>query len=158
MNVDGLIQFEALLQRLDQVSRMAFGVGLREFAVAVSRAGDHTAADVRLFRVESQFSQRLLDRRDVCVRDVGNDQVLPNCEPDFARAVEIRDFREAQHLLGCDLPHRHCHADVVQTPLLLREHADMRMRQLLAGIFDGRRIKRRALQRMAESFSVSARY
>lgn len=50
---------------------------------------------------------------------------MPNREANFARAVEVRDFRDAKQLFWSDLANGNSDADVVKTLLLLRIDSDV---------------------------------
>ena len=114
VNVHRLVEFQLLFQMLDQRQRMAFGVGLRIFAIGIARAGDDAAGNVRLPDAEAGFFQRVLERRHIGVGHVGNDEILPDRQPHFAAAVKVGQFRQPQHLLGRDLADRARGADVIQ--------------------------------------------
>ena len=84
--------------------------------------------------VKPSLAQRLLHRLDEGVGHIRDDEILPDGQPDFARAVEVRDLRDADHLLRRDLPDGHGDADVVEARLLLRIDADVRVRKVLARV------------------------
>src|SRR5262245_51376987 len=75
MNVDRLIEFDSFLERLDQLQRMALGVGLSEFAIAVTRAGDNAARKIRLARGEAHFFERLLYGRNESIGNIWYNEI-----------------------------------------------------------------------------------
>ena len=96
VNVDRLIEFQLFLQPLAQFERVAFGVGLRVFAVTIPGAGDNPAGGMRLFGAESDFFQRALERQYEGIWDVGNDEILPDGESDFATGIIVGEVRHAE--------------------------------------------------------------
>ncbi len=54
-----------------------------------------------------------------------DEEVLPDGEAEFARAVFLRQIGQAEHLLGREPTHGNHHADVVEAGLLLLEDSDM---------------------------------
>ena len=75
---------------------------------------------------------------------------MPHGQSNFPAAVTVRQFRNAQHLFGRNLPHRHRDTYVIQSALLLRKIADVRMRQFLARPTHLRRVISRATERLAQ--------
>ena len=59
------------------------------------------------------------------VGDVGDQQVLPDREPQRAAAEALADLGEPAHLLGGDAADRQHDAEIVEARLLLPVHADM---------------------------------
>ena len=82
---------------------------------------------MELALVEEPSSSILcLRRRDPLRRHAGEDQVLPNREPDIAVPEFPGHVGESAHLGGGHLADRKHDADPIAVGLLLRMHADMR--------------------------------
>src|SRR4051794_2157600 len=99
---------------------MAFGVGGCEFAVPIARASNEPAAQMGLTPIETRFDEGFLHRLDVTVRDVRQDEVLPDSEANLSGTVKVGDFGEAKELFRSDLADRHGYTDVLQAALFLR--------------------------------------
>src|SRR5438477_2236634 len=133
MNVQRLIEDHALLEVIGDFQGMAFGICRGKFAVGIPGARNEPASQMRLPPIQTNLNHGFLHRLDVCVRNVWQDQILPDCETNLARAIEIGDLGQTQQLFGSDLPDWHCHAEVIQAALFLREYTDVRMRHWRGG-------------------------
>ena len=78
------------------------------------------------FGREPERRDARLDLRDARVRHAGEEEILPDGQPDVAVAAFARDRRDLAHLVGRELADRQHDADPVQPRLLLRVHAQMR--------------------------------
>ena len=84
-----------------ELQRVALGVGGGELAAGVAGAGDQAAAERR-----RRASRGRAPRSPPCasasaiVGDVGDQQVLPDGQPDRAAAESVGDVGEAAHLLA----------------------------------------------------------
>ena len=104
---------------------MALGVGGGELAAGIAGAGDEAAADRARLDADAERGQRGDADADILVGDVGDQQVLPDREPQRAAAEALGDLGQAAHLLGGDAADRQHDAEIVEARLLLGVHADM---------------------------------
>src|SRR5438552_7705293 len=93
VDVDGLIELEALFQVLDQVESVALGIGLGRFAVAVTGAGHHPAHRVRLPRGDASFFERAFECLNEGIGHIRDYQILPHRKANFSTGVAIGELR-----------------------------------------------------------------
>ncbi len=129
---------------------VALGVGSGKFAAGIAGAGNEPGADGIGFDGKPQRLDLLLRRFQLLGRHAGNQQVLPDREPDIAVAAVARDVGEAAHLRDGQAADRHRDADPVQPVLLLRMNAEMR--GAAEGRARGQRAGHRAVELAAELF------
>ena len=97
-----------------------------ELAAGVPGAGDQAGRGPR--SPSSAKPRASISRLTVSIRssrDVGDQQVLPDGQPDRPAAVAVGDVGQAAHLVARHPPDRQHDADVEQARLLLRMEADM---------------------------------
>ena len=95
----------AFRDNLREIERVLFGVGLGEFAVGVAGAGDQRRSRMLRLRVSKpSLSSAAFSRRDEGVRDIGNDEILPDGQANFAGAVKVGDFGERSICFGVIWP------------------------------------------------------
>jgi hypothetical protein len=126
VDVDWHVEGDPRLDMLGDLERVPLGVGGRELAAAAARAGDEAGADARRARRQPERLDARLRISDIAIRDAGQDEVLPDREPDIAVAAFARERREPAHLVGGELADRQHHAEPVQARLRLRMPAHMR--------------------------------
>src|SRR5262249_16530830 len=125
MDVDGAIERDAAFAPARDLLGVPLGVGGSELATDVAGAGHESRANrVRTGGEAERFDARL--RRLHAFRVyAGDDQVLPDREPNVAVAEVAGDLREPSHLFGGQLAAREDDAGPIAVGLLLRMHADM---------------------------------
>ena len=98
MDVDRRVERDARLAPARDLLGVALGVGGGELAAGIAGAGDEAGADgVGLDGEAERFDPRLR-RLELCGRHAGDQQVLPDREPDIAVAQVARDVGEPAHL------------------------------------------------------------
>ena len=78
-----------VLARAGQLQRVAGGVAI--VVIAVAHAGARAAFDLGKTEPAQSFARCF----DVSVRNIRNDKILPDREPNLARPIEVGDFRDA---------------------------------------------------------------
>src|SRR5206468_11520156 len=94
-------------------------------AAAIAGAGDEAGAHHARFPIETGPLDPALSVVDFVVGNSGDEQVLPDGEPDVAVADIPGDRGEIAHLTGHHLADWQNDTDPVQPRLFLRVHADM---------------------------------
>ncbi len=89
---------DARLAPLRDVFGVALGVGGREAATDIAGAGDETGADRGRPGVKSERFDRGFGRRGLVVGHAGDQQILPDRQPDIAVAEILRDLGQPAHL------------------------------------------------------------
>ena len=98
MNVDRLVEGDAFIQMIADGQRVALRVGEREFAAGIAGAGDETAANIADLRGEPERLD-LGDRvRDLGIRHIGQDQILPDRQAQRAGAMPLGNAGDAMQL------------------------------------------------------------
>src|SRR5271157_3124260 len=82
-----------------QEDGLALCVRCCPFTSGVSRTGDESARDCCRRMVKTNLNQILFHRLDEVVRHIGDDQILPDGQPNFPRAVVLCDVSNPAHLL-----------------------------------------------------------
>src|SRR5215510_10513867 len=125
MDIDGRVKRNARLAPLGDVFGMPLGVGGGELATGIAGAGDKA-------RPKRIGLDRETKRCDVCLRSfefvgwhTGDQQVLPDGEPDVAVTQFACDLGKPPHLGDAEIADRHNHANPVQTLLFLRVDTDV---------------------------------
>ena len=96
-----------------------------ELAAGIAGAGDQAAADGARLDAQAQRVDGGDADADIAVGDVGDQEVLPDGQPDRAAAEALGDLGEAAHLLGGEPADRQDEAEIVAAGLLLAMDADM---------------------------------
>src|SRR6266851_88306 len=104
---------------------MGFGVGGGEATALVAGAGYGSAHDSACREGEACGEDGRLCGFEVCGGDVGDDEVLPDGEAEFAGAEAIRDVGDGEHLVYRETTDGNGDADVVDAGLHLRVDADV---------------------------------
>jgi len=99
---------------------VTLGVGGRKLAADIAGAGDKPGADRGRFGGETDGLDGALRQRNLVVGDAGDQQVLPDREPDIAVAEILCDFRQTTHLRRREPRHRQHHADPIESGLQSR--------------------------------------
>ena len=110
---------------MGEFDRVGLGVGGGEAAAFVAGAGDRAAEQGCGLVVEAGVADRLLSGFEMFSRDVGNDEVLPDGEAEFAGAEVVGDVGESAHLWRWQAADGNGDADVVEARLRLRMNADV---------------------------------
>ncbi len=108
MDVDRRVERHARLAPARNFFGVALGVGGRELAAGIAGAGDEAGADGIGVDGETERFDLLGRCGKLFRRHAGDQQVLPDGEPQIAVAEFARDFGEAAHLRdrSCALPAR----------------------------------------------------
>ena len=125
MNVERLVEVDPRIEIIGDLERMALGVAERKFAPDIAGAGDQTGAyRARGCRQAQRFD--LADRgADLGLRNIRDQQVLPDRQPQCAGAMPLGDVGEAAQLLRGQARGRHHDPDIAKSGLYLWVHADM---------------------------------
>jgi len=92
---------------------MAFGVGGREFAAGVAGTGDEAGTNGVRLDGQTESFDLLPGGRETFGRNAGDQQVLPNGEPEIAIAEVPRDGGQTAHLRDRHASYRKGDADPV---------------------------------------------
>ena len=125
VDVDRLVDVEERIEVVGDGERVAFRVRHRELAAAIAGAGDEPGAHRRGLPGEAAGLDAAFAGLEPVVGHAGDEEVLPDGEPDIAVAEILGDARELPHLLGGELAGRQHDSDPVQAGLFLRVDADM---------------------------------
>ena len=90
VDIDRTIQLKLLFEMFGQCDCVALRIGGGVFAVFVSRTGNHAACHIRLRGAESHGADRLLHCFDIGIRNIGDDEILPDSQTNLPRAVIVR--------------------------------------------------------------------
>ena len=96
MDVDRRVERDARLAPARDVLGVALGVGGCELAAGVAGAGDQAGADRVRLGGEPERLDRGLGACSLLVGDAGDQQVLPDRQPDLAVAEIARDRRRGR--------------------------------------------------------------
>src|SRR5579871_1431028 len=113
------------LQVRHDLPQAMLGLGDRQVAELVARAGDGAFVELGDFPREPGVPQRPLNFRQVRLRDVGEQVVLLVGGAQAALAVPLRDGGGGEHLAGGDTPGDDRDTDPVEAFLLLALHAQV---------------------------------
>ena len=100
VNIDGLIQLDFGLQKFRQLHRVALGITGRILATRVAGTSDQPAGDRGRAVMETDLQDLGLNRLNIGILNVRNNQILPSRETNITAAVGFGKLRNGLHLLG----------------------------------------------------------
>src|SRR4051812_11678638 len=104
---------------------LAFRIGRGEFTAGASSASDDPASDVARIVMESYPDELAFDGLDKPIRHIGDQEVLPRCQPELAGTVVGCDLGQPPHLARGHYAYGHDDANVIVGFVFLAKNADM---------------------------------